>query len=275
MKWLKHHVEFLNENFRTRSEKIDVEKFEEIYNENCKIHKMLRKDPDFEKYQLWRGARSDYKFSFIDPKLHTRWSIENENIHVAFMSDDSSWSDFPPYNMSLIGSLNYSDASGYSRSTFEVIPFDGAKIAICPQPTIWESFGGFSDSQGIRLVSHFLESVGIKFESHYDWYLVKGEIESFGKFYFDPLDQYKKLKTDISSEFHYSEFINDIETDEDYVTSDQVIEKIEEIFSPKDFKLITYDENYIENFNSILNEKNLMNPYLQFWTDSECLLRKF
>ena len=269
MKFVKTQSVYLINEGRTRARELTPMEFEEIYSENCKVHDALEKRKDSESLALYRGSMSPGNYSFIDPSQYIRRSIENENIHVTFMSQDPSWNEFPKYERSLIGSTNFSEASMWGNHVFEVIPFDGAKIALCSGSDIWHSFGGFRSNIGIYKVTFFLNSLGIETHQQDDWDFVNGELKTIGKFSRDIDEQEKQNPWPMDMEYQnsYLNFIHGI-PGHDEVTYDEVIEEIGKTFSPDEFHLIEYDMNYPDEF----FEK--INGYRQFFTDSKCLLRK-
>ena len=226
-------------------------------------------------HKLWRGLTTKYHYGYINPQNGGRRSIEPEQIHVAYMSESDEWSEFPTYGKSVIGSTKKDGAGGYGSNLFEVIPYDNARIAICPKQSIWSSLGGWNDNQGIKLVNHFLYSIGLG-QSQDDWYYTEGKLMDIGIFAHDPHDSNIDTDLRIISSDRYSMFMDHMGGwlgMSDVYTGEDIINYISHIFSPEDFINIGYDEgwlNYINNNNeSVLSHDHFGK---QFWTDSECLL---
>ena len=155
MKWLKKYKVFENYS-RFGSRTITESEFDKIRKENCKNWTRVESE-------LFRGMPDLGDFVFVDPKLGDfRSSIEDTNLHLELMSNLPSWKDYPRYDRCVIGGSPGAVGS-YGDAIYEVIPFDGVKIAICPYRTIWESFGNDDDDWGgdVYLVEHFLDAIGL------------------------------------------------------------------------------------------------------------------
>jgi hypothetical protein len=201
-------------------------------------------------------------YLYIDPlKGGFRNSIEDTNIHLDLLSNLPSWKEYPKYERCVIGGSPGAVGS-YGDSIYEVIPFDGVKIAVCPTSTIWESFGNDDDDWGgdIYLVEHFLDSIGLDT----NWNQIgEGTIETKLK----SLDKISELPNKDQSAvdnflMRHSEFswkkTNEITGDDCYNFINT------SLFNPKvrDFELLNYDQNF-----KIENKK-------QIWTEGPVLLIK-
>jgi len=250
MKWLKTYKVFENYN-KFGSKTITESEFDKIRKESCKNWTKVETE-------LFRGMPDLGDYVFVDPKLGDfRSSIEDTNIHLELMSNLPSWKDYPRYDRCVIGGSPGAVGS-YGDVIYEMIPFDGVQISVCPFSTIWESFGNDFDEWGgdIYLVEHFLDAVGLnsgwiqsggetietKLKSIEIFDLEKEEIDNF---IIDCALFTKKKKEEITGEDCYN-FINDY------------------IFNPekRGFELKTYDENF-----KIENKK-------QIWTEGPVLLIK-
>jgi hypothetical protein len=156
MKYLKSYKIFESYNtFGTKS--ITEVEFDQIRKENCKNWTKAETE-------IFRGMPNLGDYLLVDPsKGDFRSSIEDTNIHLDLMSNLPSWKDYPKYERCVIGGTRGSATGTYGESVYEMIPFDGVKIAVCPQSTIWESFENSDDSWGgdIYLVEHFLDSIDL------------------------------------------------------------------------------------------------------------------
>lgn len=152
---------------------ISEKDFNDIRKEYCKSWNKV-------KCHLYRGQSlrlelGDYIYTNPN-KGEERRSIESTNIHLELMSNLPSWKGWPKYNRSVIGTTSKSDAQGYG-SVYEIVPFDGSKIVICPNTDIWSSFGNKNDSWGgdIDMVRDFLSQI----EIDADWWKQdKGNIQT-------------------------------------------------------------------------------------------------
>jgi len=252
MKYLQSYKIFENYN-RFGSKTITESEFDKIRKENCKNWTKA-------KTELFRGMPNLGDYVFIDPKLGDfRSSIEDTNIHLELMSNLPSWKDYPRYDRCVIGGTPGSATGTYGETVYEMIPFDDVKIGVCPNSTIWESFGSDFDEWGgdIYLVEHFLYAIGL----NSNWIQIGGETletklksidrfdlekEEVDNFIIDCALYLKKSKEEITGEDCYN-FINDY------------------IFNPekRGFDLKTYDVDFTV-------EKSK-----QIWTEGPVLLIKY
>ena len=165
MRYLKEYKLFESYD-RYGCRRITESEFDKIRKENCKnwtkvVTELLRGMPDL----------GDYVF--VDPKKGDfRSSIEDTNIHLELMSNLPSWKDYPKYDRCVIGGTPGSVGT-YGETIYEVVPFDGIKIGVCPFSTVWESFGNDENDFGgdIYLVEYFLGSIGLDS----NWIQIGGE----------------------------------------------------------------------------------------------------
>jgi len=151
MRYLKKYKVFENYNKFGTKTLTEVE-FDQIRKENCKNWTKVETE-------LYRGMPDLGDYLIVDPlKGDFRSSIENTNIHLDLLSNLPSWKDYPKYERCVIGGTRGSATGTYGETVYEMIPFDGVKIAVCPESTIWESFGNDDDEFGgdINLVDGFL-----------------------------------------------------------------------------------------------------------------------
>ncbi len=252
MKYIKPYKIFESYN-RFGSKTITESEFDKIRKENCK--NWTKVDTE-----LFRGMPDLGDYVFVDPKMGDfRSSIEDTNIHLELMSNLPSWKDYPKYDRCVIGGTPGSATGTYGDTVYEVVPFDGIKIGVCPFSTVWESFGNeFNEFGGdIYLVEYFLGSIGLdsnwiqiggetlenKLKSIKSFDLEKEEVDDF---IIDCAIYLKKSKEEVTGEDCYN-FINDY------------------IFNPekRGFELKTYDLDFTV-------EKSK-----QIWTEGPVLLVKY
>jgi len=266
MKWLKDRNVFLLS--EGRSEEISIETFDKVIDVKCQMWVKHRKESP-----LFRGVNMDQTVAYINPKEHTRSSIEEEQIHIGVLSDDPTWSEFPKYNKSLIGGTTRETCYQYGDNIYEVIPFDNANITFCPTTTVW---GGFRHKDhngdfvsGIYIVTHFLEEIGIGISVQSDWNFVKKSLLDMGKEHL--FGRIKREAYDTS----YNDFMSVVSVvigEKESYTSEEIIETIIDVFNPKDkgFFNVKYDDNWNKQYLELVLDQN--GHGVQFWTDSECLL---
>ena len=238
---------------RFGSRTITESEFDKIRKENCKNWTKA-------KTEIFRGMPNLGDYVIVDPKMgDPRLSIEDTNIHLELMSNLPSWKDYPKYDRCVIGGTPGSATGTYGETVYEVVPFDGIKIGVCPYATIWESFGNEDSEWGgdIYLVRNFLDAIDLEV----GWIQIDGEtlenklksinefdlkLISVDNFITDCSLALKKKKEEITGEDCFN-FIN------------------EHIFNPieRGFELKTYDVD----FN--------VEKYKQIWTEGPVLLIKY
>lgn len=244
MKYLKRYKLFENYS-RWGSKKLEESEFNSLFSENCKNYSE-------ENTKIFRGVDYIGEFVFIDPKKgEVRSSIEDTNIHIDLIDELPAWKDYPKYSKCVIGMTSQTGSGGYGSTIYEIIPYDNSKIAVCPEPTIWESFsdGGWGDY--IYLVDRFfyefgidnvnqLKSIGnMTANSSYP-----GELSDATEF-LESLSRKMKIKFEDITGLDCFNFINDY------------------LFNPDErgFELL----NYTKGFEA--------NNYKQVWTDGPVLMK--
>ena len=265
MKYLKSYKIFESYN-RFGSKTITESEFDKIRKENCKNWTKA-------KTEIFRGMPNLGDYVFVDPKMGDfRSSIEDTNIHLELMSNLPSWKGYPKYDRCVIGGTPGSATGTYGDTVYEVIPFDGVKIGVCPYSTIWESFG--NDLVGewggdIYLVEHFLDAIGLNSA----WIQIGGQTLE---------NKLKSIKSfDLNNKYQtQTEYGEDIDTVESFIiecslyhkknknliTGEDCFNYINDwIFNPekRGFELKTYDSDF-----SVGKSK-------QIWTEGPVLLIKY
>ncbi len=127
---------FINEKYETssRGRSLTLEEIVEIFNQNCKMY-------DNNSVKLFRGHGAAMLYSLYEPKKFKRVSANTAN-HYTVLIDEilPNWKSYPKRSESLVCSTSESYTKAYGNYMYEVIPFDSAKIAVCPYRDIWESF---------------------------------------------------------------------------------------------------------------------------------------
>jgi hypothetical protein len=238
---------------RFGSRTITESEFDKIRKENCKNWTKA-------KTEIFRGMPNLGDYVIVDPKMgDPRLSIEDTNIHLELMSNLPSWKDYPKYDRCVIGGTPGSATGTYGETVYEVVPFDGIKIGVCPYATIWESFGNEDSEWGgdIYLVRNFLDAIDLEV----GWIQIDGEtlenklksinefdlkLISVDNFITDCSLVLDKRKEDINGVDCY-DFINEF------------------IFNPEErgFELKLYDSNF-----EVEEER-------QIWTEGPVLLVKY
>lgn len=100
---------------------------------NMKAGKLIFRGED-------RGeAHERFQFSLGDSTKFVRRSANTKSWTNQFVDSNRLWRDYPPRLSSYICSTNFSTANDYGEM-FVVVPFDDAKVGICPENDFWPSF---------------------------------------------------------------------------------------------------------------------------------------
>ena len=101
------------------------------------------------------------KYNYINPTIIQRKSANTSNISTLLFDNSPYNIKYPKRSKSLICTSNYNRARNYG-DVYHVIPFDGAKIAVCPEYDFWVSFRKFAEYGDIAdfndLISHNYQS---------------------------------------------------------------------------------------------------------------------
>lgn len=82
---------------------------------------------------LWRGASNEGPVRLIDPTKFSkpRESQTGFNFLLEWTANDPLWKKFPARTRSVIAATDYDTAEQFGTA-YKVLPFNGAKIVICP-----------------------------------------------------------------------------------------------------------------------------------------------
>jgi hypothetical protein len=105
------------------------------------------------------------KVLLTDPTKLIRKSRNTSNYYTILFSNLPSWHSFPKRNNCLVATTSYTTAFNYG-DVYLVLPFNGAKIGVCPSEDIWFSF---RDKINIRSLFNFnnaLKNAGVSDNSY-------------------------------------------------------------------------------------------------------------
>jgi len=235
--------------------------------------------------KLYRGLVSNVNYFYQDHRNIIRHSIEVQNIHVTLMSTMEQWKNFPKYNQSIIGSTTKTYPVMFG-SVYEIIPQNNIQIGVCPFQDIWRSFGGFKSNQRIKLTNYFLFH-WVSYTNDMKWNIIKMIILDT-----NIKEQYEYLKRILSSSMKdINSYLNAVinykyknleyeisdadlsETQLDKLIPQDIVNFIENIFSPKDFLSLKYDKNFDNKLYKYI-EKHETTYGLQVWLEGPALLKK-
>jgi hypothetical protein len=117
-----------------RTVPLSYEDFIQLYKKNCTLYKP-------ESMMIYRGNRllAEADYAFADPNVSApRPSRNTQSFTMWLMENMEEWQKYPLRSKSLICSTTVNYASGYGK-TFNVIPYDSAKIGVCPTMDFFES----------------------------------------------------------------------------------------------------------------------------------------
>jgi hypothetical protein len=239
---------------RFGSRTITETEFDKIRKENCKNWTKAETS-------LYRGMPDIGDYVILNPrKGEGRRSIEDVNVHIELLSNLPSWKDYPSYEWSVIGISSELGALGYGDS-YEIIPFDNSKIAVCPEADIWLSFSNEESGWGgdIDLVKDFLGELDIDYDvwEQFGGSTIESKLKSIEKIEINNSIEIESFFKRMKEEG----FIKDY----DNMTGEKCYKFISEfLFNPKKrrFSLVNYEPGF-------KIEKNK-----QIWTEGPVLLIK-
>lgn len=196
-------------------------------------------------HTIWKGIKHLTKdFYKTDPKLVIRKSANTTNFYTMLFDNLSSWQVYPKRSQSLICTTISSRAGAFTGwgdnegSVYLVLPFNGAKIGVCPTYDMWDAFenGAALDLSDFNDIMR--RELGMTNENNY-------------KEFFDQVYEHRLT---LASELEWSRL--------EYVDSP---EECMEIFNG-------YLNPKFNGFNLVTDMNNLPSENREVWTDSESYL---
>ena len=105
---------------------------------------------------IYRGVNNRDDYLYISPNpLKPRKSANTANFYTLIMNNAPKWKKYP--KRQIICSTNSNTTVGYSikGNSFQVFPYDGAKIGVCPTDDIWNSFNNNLDDLNMDINTLF------------------------------------------------------------------------------------------------------------------------
>ena len=131
-----------------RGKAIDEYEAAELFKKNCKQYK-------WGEQTFYRGVEGRLlQPYFIDPSKSERKSANTSNFYTLWIDNSKKWADYPKRSKSLICTTQAQTAAGYGTS-YMMIPYDGAKIGVCPSYDMWESFPNAMSDVGLYTLNEF------------------------------------------------------------------------------------------------------------------------
>jgi hypothetical protein len=135
------------------------------------------KDWNKDDTKIFKGIDTNLsKYNYINPTIIQRKSANTSNISTLLFDNSPYNIKYPKRSKSLICTSNYNRATLYG-DVYRVIPFDGAKIAVCPDYDFWYSFrkiaeygniDDFNDLISFSYYSNFITQIN---DTNYDIFI--------------------------------------------------------------------------------------------------------
>lgn len=264
---IKNYKLFLESNRRSSS--ISSQEAIDIIKSNCR---------DFLKervVKIFRGIDSDDEFLLVKPSEGTLRRSANASNHYTLLIDNSDrWKEFPKRSKSIICTTDELHASAYG-DVYYVIPFDGARIGMCPAPDIWTSFGG-SGIYNLDSLTADLERLGV---SDFDFKSMSDDLKKLEDKVVNKelkMDVPSKLASIIYKTLSGSSYNWDFGRDISKIVSrfseiregglnTSLLDYLDEIFDPKRnrFKITSYSD---------IDRNEHLKTSKEVWTDSNCIM---
>ena len=121
----------------TRSVGLEIDVAKKIFKKRCGEYRSVR----YTGSQIFRGLAytNPRPLLFVRPSKSYRMAKNTDNFTNAILDIIPSWRDWPKRSKSIVCSSREGSAQFYGK-VFEVFPFDGAIIGICPSRDFWDSF---------------------------------------------------------------------------------------------------------------------------------------
>ena len=130
--------EFLKEAQVTpyQHEDLEVAKAVEVLNTYCRQSLALVQQDK----PIWRGMDGhDAEIVMIDPSTGERKSQNTTNHYTQLMDNSPYFKGWPRRSKSFICSSGRSYAAAFGSTMYTIFPYDGVKIAVCPERDLWDS----------------------------------------------------------------------------------------------------------------------------------------
>lgn len=110
----------------------DIKKIMDLLNANCTESLSLLKTP------LWRGIDNhSAAVVHIKPQTGLRKSETTSNHYIELLVNNPYYKGWPKRDRAAICSTSRLSSLGFGNETYAIFPFNGVKIAVCPEDDIW------------------------------------------------------------------------------------------------------------------------------------------
>jgi len=195
---------------------------------------------------IYRGVNNKDDYFYILPNpLKPRISANTANFYTLIMNNAPKWKKYP--KRQIICSTNSNTAvsfGGGMRNSFQVFPYNGSKIGVCPTDDIWNSIDMFNLNTVNETIQYLLEFFGM------DWDDIKK--------YKQLINAFKKIK------------VKNIDWDNIY-TTDEIVDSISSFTTLYDWAMDFYDPSK-NGFKVIKVGSKLPIGDNEVWLDSKCVM---
>jgi hypothetical protein len=258
---MKKYKYFLLENkinSSTVKEVLTEEEFNDLLSTNCK-------DFSWDDIPIYKGFNDNTIddsniYLYFNPTMETRKSKNTFNYYTLLFDNSPYIGDFPKRSKSLICTSSCKTAWCYTDhgNPYRVIPFDNAKIAICPADDFWSSFESINKLRKFRSMpgmdlSDFNRELRDSYHEIFDEYLCENDFDI--------------LKSQLNKLLEYLNSKDESQLSTQPLTDVKTIDDIFQLLNPykNNHTLIDYNEYKKQNgFNIFVNK--------EIWIDSKCLL---
>jgi hypothetical protein len=236
------------------------DEFKSILNRFCK-------DFDWNDTPIYKGMHIDGDFALTNPKGQERRSANTPNYYTVIFDNSPYLGEFPKRSQSLICSTNLETAGSYG-DIYRVIPFDGAKIAVCPSPDFWHAFENNIKYYSLEDFNIYLNMIfEVLYKKYDDEKLAEPRedkllIEQL-KYLYNTYDLYEEVESYSSDKYFHKK---------DFDSFPKSLEELFQAFNPNNNEIKLYDYKDYSKISDFINNSGYND--LEVWTDSKALLLK-
>lgn len=195
-------------------------------------------------YTIFRALDNNNPFLITSPKGDRISAFSEGNYYTLWINNSELWNKFP--KRSIICASGKRASNHGADSVFHVFPFNGAKIGVCPEDDIWDSF---KELRNMKIDANTLNKIlNNLVGKHLDWREFKEKSKTL---YPDQID-------DMNLSVFDKRFLINWDS-----TEDNLYDYLTDLLDPKhnDF-----------NLKSTRNYDITWNDDKEVWTDEKCVL---
>lgn len=158
--------QFIREGVEEWSKPISVDEAIEFLEKNC-VQSMKNRP-------LWRGGPRT-RISYGDSHLgEPRVSANTSNYYTLIVDNLPAWKFFPKRSRSFIGSSDIDGAYDVGPGPCLMIPFDNAKVGVCPREDFWTSFDSIESLEDLNyMLSNIIGFMEFECPETWTWEALK------------------------------------------------------------------------------------------------------